>query len=165
VAGYLQTIAAVRAVRPDVAISGDFIVGFPGETEEEFAQTLALAAQVGYVGAYSFAYSPRPGTPAAELPGQVDEVTKQTRLAALQAVLDVGTRAFCQQFIGQMLEVLVEGPAKQGPQYVGQLRGRSAHGLAVNFTHTGTAAEALVGQLATVRVQAATERSLVGVLV
>jgi tRNA-2-methylthio-N6-dimethylallyladenosine synthase len=165
VAGYLATIAAVRAVRPDVAISGDFIVGFPGETEEEFQQTLALAAHVGYVGAYSFAYSPRPGTPAAELPDQVDEITKKTRLAALQAVLDAGTAAFCARFVGQTLEVLVEGPAKESMGDGAQLRGRSPHNLPVNFTYGGANPVALVGQLVNVMIERATARSLVGVLV
>lgn len=161
VASYLETIAAVRAVRPDVAISGDFIVGFPGETEEEFQQTLAVAAHVGYVGAYSFAYSPRPGTPAAELPDQLDEVTKKTRLAALQAVLDAGTAAFCERFVGQTLEVLVEGPAKEGAQ----LRGRSPHNLPVNFGYGDVDPVALVGQLVKVTIERSTQRSLVGVLV
>lgn len=160
VASYLSTIAAVRAVRPDVAISGDFIVGFPGETEAEFAQTLALAAHVGYVGAYSFAYSPRPGTPAADLPDQLDEITKKSRLAALQAVLDAGTVAFCERFVGQRLEVLVEGPAK-GER---QLRGRSPHNLPVNFTYGATDPTTLIGQLVTVKIEQATPRSLVGVL-
>jgi tRNA-2-methylthio-N6-dimethylallyladenosine synthase len=164
VASYLETIAAVRAVRPDVAISGDFIVGFPGETEEEFQQTLAVAAHVGYVGAYSFAYSPRPGTPAAELPDQLDEMTKKARLAALQAVLDAGTAAFCQRFVGQTLEVLVEGPAKEDTNGLKQLRGRSPHNLSVNFTYGDANPVALVGQLAQVRVERATVRSLVGVL-
>jgi tRNA-2-methylthio-N6-dimethylallyladenosine synthase len=118
---------------------------------------------VGYVGAYSFAYSPRPGTPAADLPNQIDEVTKKVRLAALQAVLDAGTATFCKQFVGQTLKVLIEGPAREGPQYEGQLRARSAHGLPVNVVcPQDTDLMALVGQMANVSIERATERSLVG---
>lgn len=165
VANYLATIDAVRAVRPDVAISGDFIVGFPGETEEDFAETLKLAAHVGYVGAYSFAYSPRPGTPAAELPDQIDHATKQARLAALQAVLDAGTVAFCKRFVGQIVECLVEGPAREGMSVQPQLRGRSPHNLSVNFTYGEVDPITLVGQLVQVKITASTERSVLGALV
>jgi tRNA-2-methylthio-N6-dimethylallyladenosine synthase len=161
VASYLATIEAVRAVRPDIAIGSDFIVGFPGETEEDFAETLKLAASVGFVGAYSFAFSARPGTPAADLPDQLDEPTKQARLAALQAVLDDATQTFCAKFKGQVLEVLVEGPAR-GPN---QLRGRSPHNLAVNFSYGDVDPATLVGQLVRVQVTETTERSLLGVLV
>lgn len=164
VESYLATLAEVRQSRPDIAISGDFIVGFPGETEDDFAQTLQVAAAVGYMGAYSFAYSPRPGTPAAELPDQVDEITKKERLAALNAVLDHTTAVFLERFVGQTLPVLVEGRNENAERYGSQLRGRSPHNINVNFpqnkagtlapghivqvkiTHAG--AKALVGQLA-----------------
>lgn len=161
VASYLATIEAVRKVRPDVAISGDFIVGFPGETEEDFAETLKVAAHVGYVGAYSFAYSPRPGTPAAELPDQIDDATKQARLAALQAVLDAGTAAFCKRFVGQVVECLVEGPAREA----GQLRARSPHNLPVNFTFGDADPTTLIGELVQIEITASTDRSLLGKLI
>lgn len=163
VEGYLSTIAAVRQAVPGIAISGDFIVGFPGETEEDFQATLTVAHAVGYVGAYSFAYSPRPGTPATELPDHVPELVKKERLAALQAVLDASTAAFAATFVGQVVEVLVEGPGGQP----GQLRGRSPHNLPVNFTVQAqdTDLPALVGQLVQVQVARSTPKGLVGVMV
>ncbi|MBI1308396.1 MAG: tRNA (N6-isopentenyl adenosine(37)-C2)-methylthiotransferase MiaB [Proteobacteria bacterium] len=159
VESYLATIAQVRAAQPHIAISGDFIVGFPGETEDDFAQTLQVAATVGFVGAYSFAYSPRPGTPAADLPNQVDELTKKERLAALQAVLDHTTEAFLTQFIGQTISVLVEGPGGQP----GQLRGRSPHNMPVNFTvENGIDPASLPGQLVEAEITHAGPKSLLG---
>lgn len=158
VESYLATIDAVRAVRPDIAISGDFIVGFPGETEEDFAATLALAHHVQYVGAFSFAYSPRPGTPAAELDGQVDEVVKKERLAALNVVLDASYADFNARFVGQDMEVLVEGLGK----FDGQLRGRSPHNLPVNFTAAGHDKMELMGKLVTVHIDASGAKGLVG---
>ena len=92
-ADYLRLVERIRAVRPDIALSGDFIVGFPGETEADFAETLALVEAVGYAQAYSFAYSARPGTPAAERPG-VAEAEKAERLQRLQAVLHRQQAAF-----------------------------------------------------------------------
>src|ERR1700677_5271897 len=84
VADYLEIVARVRAARPDIAFSSDFIVGYPGETAADFDQTLALVRTVGVASSYAFKYSPRPGTPAAEMSGQVDEATKARRLPALQ---------------------------------------------------------------------------------
>lgn len=163
VESYLATLAAVRAVRPDVAISGDFIVGFPGETEDDFQQTLHVAAHVGYFGAYSFAYSPRPGTPAADLPDQIDEVTKKERLAALQAVLDATTAAFLKPFEGQLMDVLVESQIDNTARYGLQVRGRSPHNAPVNINvppHTN--ARALVGEIIPVRITHAGPKALVG---
>jgi tRNA-2-methylthio-N6-dimethylallyladenosine synthase len=161
VESYLATIASVRATRPDIAISGDFIVGFPGETEEDFMETLKVAAFVGYFGAYSFAYSPRPGTPAADLPDQIDEVTKKNRLAALQAVLETSSHTYINQFIGQTVEVLVEERGNQP----GQLRGRSAHNVPVNFSFGEADPLQCLGQLVKVHITGSTPRSLVGNLV
>ena len=165
VESYLATIAAVRAAQPGIAISGDFIVGFPGETEADFQQTLQLAATVGYFGAYSFAYSPRPGTPAAESPEQIDEVTKKERLAALQAVLDHTTAEYLTQFVGQTLQILVEGENENPERYGAQLRGRSPHNAPVNFSYPATInARALIGQIVPVCITAAA-KSLLGELV
>ena len=166
VESYLATIAAVRAAKPGIAISGDFIVGFPGETEEDFQQTLQLAATVGYVGAYSFAYSPRPGTPAAELPDQIPETIKKERLAALQAVLDHTTAEYVAQFAGQTLQILVEGENENPDRYGAQLRGRSPHNIPVNFSYpTTTNARALIGQLVPVRITSTSAKSLAGEIV
>jgi tRNA-2-methylthio-N6-dimethylallyladenosine synthase len=165
VESYLETIAAIRATRPDIAISGDFIVGFPGETEEDFEDTLKIAAHVGYCGAYSFAYSPREGTPAAELPDQIDEPTKKERLAALQAVLDATTESYIAQFNGQTLPVLVEGHNTNTERYGVQLRGRSPHNISVNFTvPQGTDTTTLPGQIVNVRITHTAAKSMVGEL-
>ncbi len=165
VESYLDTIAKVRAARPDVAISGDFIVGFPGETEEDFQQTLAVAHAVQYVGAYSFAYSPRPGTPAATLDGQVDEIIKKERLAALNVVLDDSLAAFAKRFDGRTVDVLVEGSGGRADKYgEPQLRGRSPHNLPVNFTYGQADPVALVGEMVNVRITHTTAKGLVGVL-
>ncbi len=162
---YLATIARIRQVNPDIAISGDFIVGFPGETEEDFEQTLQLAANVGYFGAYSFAYSPRPGTPAAELPGQVPELTKKERLAALQAVLDHTTADYLTRFVGQTLPVLIEGENEHPERYGPQLRGRSPHNAPVNISYPpGTNARSLIGQIVQVHITQSAAKSLVGEL-
>lgn len=166
VESYLATLEKVRAARPDIAISGDFIVGFPGETEDDFAATLAIAHQVQYVGAYSFAYSPRPGTPAADLPDQIDEITKKERLAALNVVLDASLATFAKQFQGQTVHVLVEGHGGRdrtsGEQ---QLRGRSPHNLPVNFTFGSTDPISLIGQLVGVNITNTTAKALNGHIV
>ena len=94
VADYLDIVARVRAARPDIAFSSDFIVGYPGETDADFEATLALVRAVGFASSYAFKYSARPGTPAAEAPGQIDEATKARRLAALQALLEEQLQAF-----------------------------------------------------------------------
>ncbi len=126
---YLNIIELVRMARPDIAISGDFIVGFPGESEEDFVQTLAVAEEVGYASAYSFAFSARPGTPAANMPGQIESEVKKERLARLQALLDRQQAAFNKKFAGKTVPVLVE---EEGGK-PGQLRGRSAHNIVVNL--------------------------------
>jgi tRNA-2-methylthio-N6-dimethylallyladenosine synthase len=100
-ASYLDVVARIRAARPDIALSSDFIVGFPGETDEDFARTLDLVATVGYAQAYSFKYSPRPGTPAADRADQVPEPVKAERLAALQGLLEAQQRAFNEACVGR----------------------------------------------------------------
>ncbi|MGD2133122.1 MAG: tRNA (N6-isopentenyl adenosine(37)-C2)-methylthiotransferase MiaB [Maricaulaceae bacterium] len=151
---YEAVIDKVRAARSDVAVSGDFIVGFPGETDEDFQQTLDLAARVGYAQAYSFKYSPRPGTPAAALPRQVPEDVKAARLAALQEVLDQSQRAFNAAQIGRTLPVLFERSGKDK----GQLHGRSPYLQAVHVE----APDELLGEIAAVEVTGATRNSLTG---
>ncbi len=111
----------------DLAFTSDFIVGFPGETEADFRDTLALIDDVGFAGAYSFMYSPRPGTPAAEMNDQIPQEEKSERLQRLQASIVHHQRAFNAGFSGQTLDVLLEKPGK----LAGQLVGRSPHLLAV----------------------------------
>jgi len=119
--GYRRLIARVRAVRPDIAISGDFIVGFPGETEAEFAETLALVDEIGHAQAFSFKYSPRPGTPAAALVDDyVPEAVMDDRLQRLQALLAAQQQAFNAATVGRRVPVLLERPGKKPGQMIGK---------------------------------------------
>jgi tRNA-2-methylthio-N6-dimethylallyladenosine synthase len=116
---YVDVIAALRAARSDLAFSSDFIVGFPGETETDFRDTLSLVDEVGFAGAYSFAYSPRPGTPAAEM-DQVPAAESADRLQRLQALITRQWRAFNAGFVGRTVEVLLEKPGRLPGQLVGK---------------------------------------------
>ncbi|MEN9931652.1 MAG: hypothetical protein RIS17_225 [Pseudomonadota bacterium] len=117
---YLATLARLRAARPDIALSGDFIVGFPGETEADFEETLSIVAEVQYAAAYSFKYSIRPGTPAATMADQVPEAVKDERLARLQAAITAGSLAFNQGTIGKRCTVLLERPGRKPGQLIGK---------------------------------------------
>jgi len=118
--GYLRLLDRVRAARHDIALSGDFIVGFPGETEAEFAETLRLVDAVGYAQAYSFKYSPRPGTPAADMDGQVAPEVMDERLQRLQAEINRDQHAFNRASVGKRCEVLVERTGKRPGQWLGK---------------------------------------------
>jgi len=117
---YLATLAKVRAARPDIALSGDFIVGFPGETDRDFEDTLSLVAEVGYAQAYSFKYSPRPGTPAATMADQVPELVKDERLARLQAAITAGAHDFNRASVGRHTKILLERPGRKPGQLIGK---------------------------------------------
>jgi tRNA-2-methylthio-N6-dimethylallyladenosine synthase len=130
---YLRTIEKIRAARPDIALSGDFIVGFPGETEKDFESTLNIVREAGYATAFSFKYSPRPGTPAAERPDQVEDAVKDERLQRLQAVIRSQSQAFNQACVGRDLEILLEKPGR----HPGQLVGRSPYLQAVHLSGKG----------------------------
>ncbi len=153
-ADYLKVIERIRAARPDIAMSGDFIVGFPGESEADFQATLDLCDAVGYAQAYSFKYSERPGTKAAELP-QVDEATKAERLARLQDKLTAHQKAFQESMVGRDVDVLLE-KAGRDP---GQLVGRSPYLHAVHLD----APQSQIGTIATVRIEASQRNCLSGV--
>ena len=153
---YLLLIERIRRRRPDIAISGDFIVGFPGERDSDFEATLALVREVDHAGAFTFKYSRRPGTPAAAMPGQVAEALKDERLARLNALLDDQARAFNAAQVGKVVPVLFE---KEG-RYPGQLIGRSPYLQAVH----ATAPDRLIGQIVRVRIEDAARMSLAGVL-
>jgi tRNA-2-methylthio-N6-dimethylallyladenosine synthase len=155
-ATYLKLIERIRAARPDIAISGDFIVGFPGETDAEFEATLNLVREVGYASAFSFKYSRRPGTPASALPGQVAEEVKDARLARLNALLESQQSAFNARQVGRVLPVLFE---KLG-RHPGQIIGRSPYLQAVH----ATAPDRLIGQIVPVRIESSARMSLAGVL-
>jgi tRNA-2-methylthio-N6-dimethylallyladenosine synthase len=128
-ASYLELVARIRAARPDIALSGDFIVGFPGETEEDFTATLRIAEAAGYASAFTFKYSPRPGTPAAQMAEQVPEAVKVERLARLNAQIMSQTRTFAESCVGRVLPVLID---KRG-RNPGQLGGRSPYLQAVHM--------------------------------
>ena len=153
---YVRLIEKIRHARPDIALSCDFIVGFPGETEEDFEATMALVQEVGYAQAFSFKYSVRPGTPAAEMADQVPEAIKSARLEALQDLLGRQQREFNQSCVGKSFDVLLE---KQG-RHKGQLIGRSPYLQAVHMD----APRELIGQMACVIIKDAQPNSLSGVL-
>ena len=154
-ARYLERVERLRAARPDLALSSDFIVGFPGETEADFADTLRLVEAVGYAGAYSFKYSPRPGTPAAALPGQVDEAVKGERLERLNALLLAQKAAFDRAQLSRRLPVLWEKPGRRP----GQIIGRSPYLQAV----WADGPAALIGRITEVDITSANPNSLTGV--
>ncbi len=149
---YLRIIEKVRAARPDIAISGDFIVGFPGETEEDFRQTLRLVEEVRYAQAFSFRYSPRPGTPAAEAEDQVPEEVKAERLSRLQALLFAQQEDFNAGFLARRFPILLEKPGR----YEGQLIGRSPWLQAV-YVDSG---EHCIGEIVEVEVTKTTRNAL-----
>ncbi|MEO0982237.1 MAG: tRNA (N6-isopentenyl adenosine(37)-C2)-methylthiotransferase MiaB [Pseudomonadota bacterium] len=154
---YLDIMTAMKAARPDMALASDFIVGFPGESDQDFEDTMSLVREVGYAIAYSFKYSPRPGTPAAEMFGQVPEEVKDERLQRLQALLREQQTAFNASKVGETVDVLVTGEGRKP----GQLHGRSPWLQAVHFD----APAELIGDIVPVRIEAATLNSLSGALV
>ncbi|MBC7495788.1 MAG: radical SAM protein, partial [Sphingomonadaceae bacterium] len=117
---YLRTLDRLRAARPDIALSGDFIVGFPGETDADFAATLSIVAEVGYAPAYSFKYSPRPGTPAAGMADQIAESVKDDRLAALQAAIGATALAFNRASVGTRCDILLDRTGRRSGQLIGK---------------------------------------------
>ena len=150
---YKSIIRRLRAVRPDICIASDFIVGFPGETEEDFAATMRLVEQVGFDASFSFVYSRRPGTPAASLADDTPQETKLERLQRLQALLNAQAQSISSAMVGTRQRVLVEGPSKKDP---GELSGRTENNRVVNFAGP----ERLVGQLIDVTITAALPHSL-----
>ena len=154
-ASYVSIIERVRAVRPDIAISGDFIVGFPGETEEDFEATLSIIDEVRYAAAYSFKYSPRPGTPAASMPDQVPPQVMDERLQRLQARLAVHSLAFNQATVGKAIRILVDRKGRLPGQMIGK-----TPWLQSVFVETSAA----IGEMVDVVTTAALPNSLAGVL-
>jgi tRNA-2-methylthio-N6-dimethylallyladenosine synthase len=151
---YLDRVALIREHVPDCALTTDIIVGFPGETEEDFEQTLSAVEEVGYDGAFTFVFSPRRGTEAAALPDQVPHEAKVVRMERLVEVVQRRGRERAERFVGRTIEVLVEGPSRTDPS---RLRGRSRHNKVVNFVGLGSP-----GELADVRITAATSQTLAG---
>jgi tRNA-2-methylthio-N6-dimethylallyladenosine synthase len=151
---YLRLLDRVRAVRPDIALSGDFIVGFPGETDQDFDDTLSLVAEVGYAQAFSFKYSPRPGTPAADMTDQIAPHVMDDRLQRLQAALNRDQQAFNAATVGRTCDVLIERRGK----LPGQMLGKSPWLQSVHLT-----TDAAIGDLVTVDLARADPNSMAGV--
>lgn len=153
VESYLKVLERFRAARPDIALSGDFIVGFPGETEADFAATLQLVDAVGYAQAYSFKYSPRPGTPAATMDDQIDQAVMDDRLQRLQAAINRDQMAFNAASLGKACDVLVERRGKKPGQWLG----KSPWLQSVHFV-----ADAKIGDLVRVELSEAGPNSIAG---
>ena len=151
---YLDRVALIREHVPDCAITTDIIVGFPGETEDDFRQTLEVAEQVGYDGAFTFIYSPRRGTEAAEMAEQIPHEVSVERLERLVEVIQRRAAERSQRFVGRTLDVLVEGPSRTDPS---RLRGRSRHNKVVNFDGLGEP-----GDFVDVEITGATSQTLTG---
>lgn len=155
---YKSKIRRLRRLRPTISVSSDFIVGFPGETEIEFRQTMDLVAQIGFDHSFSFVYSPRPGTPAAEIRDDTPLEVKKARLQLLQQRLQQQANTISRDLVGSVQRILVSGPSRRDP---GQLQGRTECNRVVNFRCDETA---LVGQFAAVRITEALPNSLRGEL-
>jgi tRNA-2-methylthio-N6-dimethylallyladenosine synthase len=153
---YKATIRALRKIRPNISLSSDFIIGFPGETETDFAATMKLIEDIGFDTSFSFIYSARPGTPAAELRDEVPETVKKQRLHILQARIAQQAQQISESMVGTQQRILVTGPAKKDP---GQLSGRTENNRVVNFACENGA---LIGQFTEVEIMAAYTNSLLG---
>jgi len=152
---YKSIIRRLRATRPGISISSDFIVGFPGETERDFEATMKLVAEIGFDDSYSFLYSPRPGTPAAELADDTQQKLKQERLARLQMQIEAQASAISRSMIDSTQRVLVEGSARK---HAGELCGRSSNNRVVNFAGSPE----LIGRMADITITAALTHTLRG---
>jgi tRNA-2-methylthio-N6-dimethylallyladenosine synthase len=152
---YRSIVRRLRQARPGLSLTSDFIVGFPGETGRDFEATLRLAADLQFDGAFCFAYSPRPGTPAADLPGQVPAAQKRERLQRLQAQLELQSRSVSDAMVGSLQRVLVESPSRKDRA---ELAGRTANNRVVNFPGEAS----LIGSFANVRITAALSHTLRG---
>lgn len=152
---YRAKIRRLREARPDISLSSDFIVGFPGESDTDFEATMALIEQVGFDQSFSFIYSRRPGTPAASLPDDVPPEVKKARLARLQACINGMAQAISRRMVGTTERILVEGPSRKDPD---ELAGRTANNRVVNFRGPAE----LVGEFVDVRITEALANSLRG---
>jgi tRNA-2-methylthio-N6-dimethylallyladenosine synthase len=155
---YKSTIRKLRAVRPDISLSSDFIVGFPGETEEDHARTMKLIEDIGFDSSFSFVYSARPGTPAANLADDTPQAVKLQRLQQLQAAIEANARRIGESRVGTLQRILVEGPSRKDPA---ELMGRTECNRIVNFAGVAR----LVGEMVDVRITRAYPHSLRGEVV
>mgnify|MGYP003112767668 CR=1 FL=1 len=156
-AEYYEIIDRIRSARPDMALSGDFIVGFPGETDADFAATVEMVKKIGYASAFSFKYSARPGTPGAQMDNQIEEHVKAERLEILQVEITRQSQAFNAACVGMTLPVLIEKPGRNP----GQVAGRSPYLQAVHIS----AGQDLIGQILQVEIIGQAKNSLEGRIV
>ncbi|QHE94048.1 tRNA (N6-isopentenyl adenosine(37)-C2)-methylthiotransferase MiaB [Pandoraea fibrosis] len=159
---YKSIIRRLRQVRPDMSMSSDFIVGFPGETEEDFDKLMAMIHDIGYDTSFSFIYSPRPGTPAANLPDDTPREVKLRRLQHLQAVIEENAARISQRMVGSRQRILVEGVSRKDPN---ELQGRTENNRVVNFPVPEAQRASLIGQMTDVVITFAYPHSLRGELV
>jgi tRNA-2-methylthio-N6-dimethylallyladenosine synthase len=152
---YKSIIRRLRAARPGISVASDFIVGFPGETERDFEQTLKLVEEIGFDDSYSFMYSPRPGTPAAGFADQIPLEIKQERLARLQIALDASAKAISASMVGKVERLLIEGASRKNPR---ELAGRTSNNRVVNLPGSSR----LIGMLVDVQITAALAHTLRG---
>jgi tRNA-2-methylthio-N6-dimethylallyladenosine synthase len=160
---YKSIIRRLRKVRPDVALSTDIIIGFPGETETDFAATLALVNEIGFDTSYSFVYSARPGTPAADLPDDTPKAAKLKRLQELQSTIEANARRISDAMVGTEQHILFEGPSKKNPAEA--LQGRTENNRVVNVEIPQVRQAQLIGRLCAVRIVQAYPHSLRGELI
>ncbi len=158
-AEYISKINHLKAIRPGISLSSDFIIGFPGETEQDFQHTMALIEEIGFDLSFSFIYSPRPGTPAAELQDDTPEAVKKQRLQRLQARINQQAQQISRQMVGNTERVLITGLSKKDPE---QLQGRTENNRVVNFSSTD---QSLIGTFADVMIREALPNSLRGELI
>ncbi|UTF61490.1 tRNA (N6-isopentenyl adenosine(37)-C2)-methylthiotransferase MiaB [Gilvimarinus sp. DA14] len=156
---YKSKLRRIREHRPDISFSSDFIIGFPGETEDDFARTMKLIGDIGFDTSFSFIYSPRPGTPASDLPDDTPMEVKKQRLKILQDRITQQAQAISRRMVGNVERVLVSGYSKKDP---GQLSGRTENNRVVNFRADDPA---LIGKFADVRIDQALPNSLLGTLI
>ncbi|MGA1322955.1 MAG: tRNA (N6-isopentenyl adenosine(37)-C2)-methylthiotransferase MiaB [Burkholderiaceae bacterium] len=159
---YKSIARRLKAIRPDICLSTDFIVGFPGESELEFEDSMKLIEAVGFDHSFSFIYSPRPGTPAADLQDETPAGLKLARLQRLQAAIDANAQAISQAMVGKTFDVLIEGRSKKN---LAELMGRTENNRVVNFPAPGQAASRLIGQVLPMTITAALSHSLRGAMV
>jgi tRNA-2-methylthio-N6-dimethylallyladenosine synthase len=152
---YKSTVRKLRAVRPGISMSSDFIVGFPGETEADFAAMMKLIDDIGFDDSFSFVFSPRPGTPAANLADATPQIEKMRRLHLLQKAITASARAISESRLGTVQRLLVEGPSRKDPN---ELSGRTECNRMVNFKGPAR----LIGQLVDVTITEANSHSLRG---
>jgi len=155
---YIKKISKIRQQRPEISLSSDFIIGFPGETDEDFEQTMALIENIGFDHSFSFIYSPRPGTPAAELPDEIPMDVKRKRLARLQSRISEMATQISRRMVGTEQRILIDRPSRKNPA---EVAGRTENNRVVNIKGS----EALIGQFATVLITEALPNSLRGQLV